>query len=386
MNIKHQIMQMVLFLTMSVHYNGAIAQSEIQQVLTKINLPPGFTISLFADDVPNARTLALGDDGEVYVGTVTQGDVYALQDLDGDGVAEKKYIIATDLYMPNGVAYRNGSLYVAEGNRIIRFDQITGKLSNPPKPKVVYDQFPDKKHHGWKYLRFGPDSKLYTAVGAPCNICNPENEIFTSLVRLNPDGTGFEIIARGIRNTVGFDWHPETKALFFSENGRDYMGDDLPPDELNTWSKMGEHFGYPYCHAGTIPDPEFGKIKHCEEFISPVWTFKAHLAPLGIRFYQGGQFPGSYRNQLFVAQHGSWNRSQPHGYRIVVVKFKDGKPDSEQVFADGWLTKGGEVLGRPTDILAMPDGSLLISDDKLGVVYKIKYKKKSWPIIRSKLK
>lgn len=377
---------MVLLFVMLLNYSNAMSETDVQSVIKKIKLPQGFTLSVFADDVPNARAIALGDDGVVYVGSVREGNVYALQDKDQDGVAEKKYVIASGLFLPNGVAYRNGSLFVAEVNRIIRFDQITQKLSNPPEPKVVYDKFPDKTHHGWKYLRFGPDGKLYTAVGAPCNICNPEQEIFTSLVRLDPDGSEFEIIARGIRNTVGFDWHPGTGALFFTENGRDYLGDDAPPEELNKWTKKGDHFGYPFCHAGAIPDPEFGKLKNCEEFIAPVWTFKAHMAPLGMRFYQGDQFPEAYRSRVFVAQHGSWNRSTPHGYRIVAVNFKDGMPDSEQVFAEGWLTKDEDVLGRPNDILEMPDGSLLVSDDKLGVVYKITYKKNSWPIKRSSSK
>jgi glucose/arabinose dehydrogenase len=241
---------------------------------------------------------------------------------------------------------------------------------------MVYDQFPTDKRHGWKYLRFGPDNKLYTAVGAPCNICNPEKEIYASLVRLNPDGSDFEIIAKGIRNTVGFDWQPETNALFFSDNGRDYLGDDKPPDELNQWSGKGEHFGYPYCHGGEIADPEFSAGKKCSQFTAPAWKFKAHIAPLGIRFYQGNQFPDEYENQLLVAQHGSWNRTVPQGYRVALVKFNQGKAISEQDFISGWLTKEGEVLGRPVDILTLPDGSLLISDDKLGVIYRVSYQGK----------
>ena len=347
-----------------------------QNVLKQLHLPKGFTISVYADNVPNARSLALGDDGVVYVGTGKAGKVYAVQDTNKDGVADKRYVIANELNMPIGVAYKDGALYVGEISRIIRFDHIARQLTNPPKPVVVYDQFPNEKHHGWKYLRFGPDNKLYTAVGAPCNICNPEKEIFASLVRLNPDGSDFEIIAKGIRNTVGFDWQPVTNALFFSDNGRDQLGDDYPPDELNQWSVKGEHFGYPYCHAGEIADPLFAAGKKCSQFTAPAWKFKAHIAPLGIRFYQGNQFPVEYKNQLFVAQHGSWNRSIPQGYRVVLVKFNQGKAISEQDFVSGWLTKGGEVLGRPVDILTLPDGSLLISDDKLGVIYKVTYQGK----------
>ena len=356
----------------------ACAESSDQQdVLKQLHLPDGFIISIFADNVPDARSLALGDNGVVFAGTTSAGKVYAVQDNNNDGVADKQYLIASGLNMPNGVAYKDGSLYVAEVNRIIRFDHISQQLSNPPKPVVVYDQFPSDKHHGWKYLRFGPDNKLYTAVGAPCNICNPEKEIYASLVRLNPDGSDFEIIARGIRNTVGFDWQPGTDALFFTDNGRDYLGDDVPPDELNQWTVKGEHFGYPYCHGGDIPDPEFADGKKCRQFIAPVWKFRAHVAALGIRFYQGKQFPDEYKNQLFVAEHGSWNRTELQGYRVALIKFNQGKPVSEQNFVSGWLTKGGDVLGRPVDILTLPDGSLLISDDKLGVIYKVSYQGKS---------
>jgi glucose/arabinose dehydrogenase len=242
-----------------------------------------------------------------------------------------------------------------------------------PKPVVIYDDLPSDKHHGWKYLRFGPDNKLYTAVGAPCNICKPDQDIYASLVRLNPDGSDFEIIAHGIRNTVGFDWQPDTKALFFTDNGRDHLGEDVPHDELNQWSGKGEHFGYPFCHGGEIPDPELSAGRKCAEFTGPAWQFKAHVAPLGIRFYQGKQFPGEYQKQLFVAQHGSWNRTEPQGYKVVVVKFKQGKAVAEQDFITGWLQADGSAVGRPVDILALPEGSLLISDDKLGVVYKVSY-------------
>lgn len=349
-------------------------QSSHQDILKQLHVPAGFTLSVFADNLPNARSLALGDNGVVFVGTGSEGAIYAVQDSNNDGVTDKRYVIASHLYLPNGVAYKDGSLYVAEVNRIIRFDHITQQLANPPKPAVVYDQFPSEQHHGWKYLRFGPDNKLYTTVGAPCNICEPEKAIFSSLIRLNVDGSGFEILARGIRSSVGFDWQPETDALFFSDNGRDYMGDDLPPDELNQWTTTGEHFGFPYCHGGDIPDPEFATSKKCHEFTAPVWKFKAHMAPLGLHFYRGKQFPVEFRNQLFVAEHGSWNRSEPQGYRVAMVKFNQGKPIAEQVFIDGWLSKDGMVLGRPVDILEMPDGSVLISDDKLGVIYKIEYK------------
>ncbi|NOQ13409.1 MAG: sorbosone dehydrogenase family protein [Methyloprofundus sp.] len=344
-----------------------------QQILEKLKLPDGFTVTLFADNVPHARTLALGNDGTIFVGSRNNGSIYALQDTDKDGKADQRYIIASGLNLPNGVAYKEGTLYVAEINRIIRFDNIEQQLKNPPKPVIVYDKFPNKKRHGWKYLRFGPDNRLYTAVGAPCNICDPEKKIFTTLVRLKPDGTKMEILARGIRNTVGFDWQPETNFLYFTENGRDHLGDDTPPDELNKWTHKGQHFGYPYCHGGDIPDPEYGQGKDCKAYTKPEWKFKAHMAPLGMRFYRGQQFPESYHQQLFVAQHGSWNRSTPHGYRIALLKFKQGKVVSEQIFAEGWLGKDGKAIGRPVDILELTDGSLLVSDDLAGVIYKITY-------------
>ncbi|NOT83693.1 MAG: sorbosone dehydrogenase family protein [Methylococcaceae bacterium] len=351
----------------------ALPDSKAQQILSQLHLPKGFNISLYADNVPNARTLALGDKGVVYVGTRQQGSVYALQDINQDGISDQRYLLGSDLNMPNGVAYKDGALYVAEINRIIRFDNITTQLAHPPKPTIIYDQLPKEEWHGWKVLRFGTDNKLYTAVGAPCNVCIPKQAIHGSLVRLNADGSDFEILAQGIRNSVGFDWQPSTGQLFFTDNGRDNLGDDLPPDELNHWSSKGQHFGFPYCHAGEIVDPDIADTKSCAQFVAPVWTFKAHMAPLGMRFYTGTQFPAHYKNQLFVAQHGSWNRTKPQGYRVVSLTFKAGKPISEAVFIDGWLTDKSEILGRPTDILQLPDGSLLIADDTLGVIYKVTY-------------
>ncbi|AMK77905.1 MULTISPECIES: PQQ-dependent sugar dehydrogenase [Methylomonas] len=348
------------------------ATPEQEAVLKQLRLPPGFNIRIFADDIPNARQMALGDNGVVYVGS-RQGNVYAVQDKDGDGVAEQKYLIAQQLNLPNGVAYKDGTLYVAEIQRIIRFDEVGQRLASPPKPVTVFDQFPSDRHHGWKYLRFGPDGKLYTAIGAPCNVCDPEKPIYGSLIRLDPDGSDMEILARGIRNTVGFDWETRSGHLFFNDNGRDYLGDDAPADELNEWNQKGEHFGFPYCHAGTIPDPEYIGDKQCYKFKAPAWKYKAHIAPLGMRFYTGKQFPDTYFRQLFVAQHGSWNRTVPQGYQVNVVKFREGQAYNELPFISGWLTAQGEVLGRPNDIIQMPDGSLLISDDSLGVIYRVSY-------------
>lgn len=340
--------------------------------LAKIKVPPGFKITLFADDVPDVRSLALGENGVVFAGS-SNSDVYALQDSDGDGKAEKRYVIASDLDRPNGVAYRDGALYVAEIHRIIRYDNILQNLAKPPKPVVVFDRLPKDKWHGGRYLRFGPDGKLYLQVGAPCNNCRQDNEVYASLVRLNADGSGFEIIARGVRNSVGFDWEPSKQELFFTDNGRDYLGDDVPPEELNHWTKVGSHYGYPFCHGKDIADPEFGKMHKCSEFIPPVWTFKAHMAALGMHFYRGKQFPPQHHGQLFVAEHGSWNRSVPHGYRVVEVLFKNGQPVGEEVFAEGWLEKNGHVIGRPVDVAEASDGALLVSDDSTGVIYRIAY-------------
>ncbi len=352
----------------------SLAWAVADPVSTLIHLPPGFQIEVFADDVRNARSLALGDDGTVYVGTRTAGRVYALRDKDGDGRADEKYILAKGLTMPNGVAFHRGDLYVAEVSRILRFPKIGAHLSDPPEPEIVFDAFPEDLWHGWKYLRVGPDGKLYTAVGAPCNVCRPEKEIYATLVRLNTDGSRFEIFAHGVRNSVGFDWHPETGDLWFTDNGRDWLGDDLPPDELNHAPKAGLHFGYPYCHGRDIADPQFGRDVECDRFMPPDWQFGAHVAPLGLRFYTGDRFPAKFRRQLFVAQHGSWNRSEPTGYKIVWIEFKEGRPVAEHSFAEGWLRPGDKVMGRPVDILQMPDGSLLVSDDLRGKIYRIHYR------------
>ncbi len=350
------------------------AKQNVKTSLKAIKLPQGFSISVYAHNVAGARMMALGDDGTVYVGS-REGNVYAVRDKNKDGKAEQMFTIAKGLYLPNGVAFRDGDLYVAEVNQIIRFDDISDQLGSSPKSVVVYDKLPSERHHGWKSLRFGPDGMLYTAVGAPCNICEPPENIFATLVRLKPDGSKFQIIAKGIRNTLGYDWHPVTKKLYFTENGRDYLGDDVPPDELNRLDKIGSNFGYPYCHAGEIADPEFGSKQKCSKFVAPAWRFGAHKAPLGMRFYRGDAFPSEYQDQLFVAQHGSWNRTKPHGYQVVMVTFKDGVPVAEKPFAEGWLTKDEQVLGRPVDLLELPDGRLLVSDDLNGVIYQISYQK-----------
>jgi glucose/arabinose dehydrogenase len=352
------------------------ALTEYQKTLPleKIKMPAGFKISVYAE-VDNARSMAISPSGVLYVGNRNGDKVYAVKDTDGDFKADKKWIIASGLNMPNGVAFKDGDLYVAEVSRITKFAGIESKLANPPAPVVITDTYPDKTHHGWKYIAFGPDGKLYVPVGAPCNICESKEEIFASITRINPDGSGREIFASGVRNTVGFTWHPQTKEMWFTDNGRDMMGDDIPPCELNHAPKAGMHFGYPYCHGGTIADPEFGSKKPCSEFTAPAQNLGPHTAPLGLKFYTGSMFPERYTNQLFIAEHGSWNRSKKIGYRISLVKVdSNAKAASYDTFASGWLDdETQKYWGRPTDVLLLADGSMLVSDDHAGVIYRITY-------------
>lgn len=347
--------------------------------LDRIKLQPGFKIEVWAADVPNARSMAISDNGIVFVGNRQEKNVYALVDENGDGKADTKYILAEGLKMPNGVAYKDGDLYVAEVSRILRFKDIKNTLNNP-KFEVVYDQYPTKTHHGWKFIAFGPDGKLYVPVGAPCNICESEEEIFASITRLDVDTPGSkpEIVAHGVRNTVGFDWHPETGELWFTDNGRDMLGDETPDCELNRVTADGQHFGYPYWHAGTIKDPEFGsKGKEASAYVAPAAKLGAHVAPLGMRFYEGEMFPESYHNQAIIAKHGSWNRSKKSGYEVVMAKIDDsGKVTGQEIFATGWLEEASqEVWGRPVDVQELPDGSLLISDDMANCIYRVSYSK-----------
>ena len=340
--------------------------------LDTIKLPPGFTIALYADNVPNARGMALGQDGVLFVGTRDKGDVYAVLDKDGDQRADDVLTIARGLHMPVGVAYRKGSLYVSAVDRILRFDNIDTRLKDVPPPVVIADRFPKETSHGWKFIAFGPDGKLYVPVGAPCNICEPDPDRYALIGRLNPDGSGYEIVARGVRNSVGFDWDPTTHDLWFTENGRDYLGDNQPPDELNHAAKPGLHFGYPYCHGSTLSDPEYGRKHACREFTAPAAELGAHVASLGMRFYTGGMFPKEFQNQIFIAEHGSWNRSKKIGYRITLVTQGEQGRTQYSVFAEGWL-QGQQAWGRPVDVLVMPDGALLVSDDSAGVIYRISY-------------
>jgi len=340
--------------------------------LYSVKLPEGFRVTYFAEEVEGARSLTLGPDGIVFVGSRGAGNVYALVDRDSDGVAERTHVIASELDSPNGVAFRDGSLYVAEISRVIRFDDIASRLEDPPQPVVVRDDLPTETHHGWKFIAFGPDGQLYVPVGAPCNVCESEDRRFAAISRMPPDGSSVEIFAHGVRNTVGFDWHPETGELWFTDNGRDWLGDDSPPDELNRATEPGAHYGFPFCHGRRVLDPDHHGMS-CDEITAPVLELDPHGAALGMRFYEAEAFPERYHGGIFIAQHGSWNRSVPVGYRVLYVGFdEDGSAKPPEVFADGWLS-GSAAWGRPVDLEVLPDGSMLLSDDKEGAVYRIAY-------------
>lgn len=344
--------------------------------LDRIELPDGFSISLYAEGVKNARSMDLSPNGTLFVGTRGEGNVYALRDTDGDYQIDEQYVLAKDLEMPNGVAFRDGDLYVAEVSRILRFPDIEAKLNDPGEPEVIFDDYPTERHHGWKFIDFGPDGKLYVPVGAPCNICESEDEVFASITRLNPDGTEMEVVQHGVRNTVGFTWHPETKELWFTDNGRDMLGDEIPACELNRAREDGQHFGYPYCHQGDLADPEFGdKGEGCAAYTAPVQNLGPHVAPLGVAFYTADHFPESYQNQILIAEHGSWNRSKKIGYRVMMVRLNEQQEAvSYEPFARGWLDEEkDEAWGRPVDLEYLPDGSLLVSDDFADAIYRITY-------------
>lgn len=353
---------------------AAITDASASLPLNTIKLPAGFSIAVYAE-VEDARSMAMSPGGTLFVGNRSEDKVYAVRDTDGDKVADKKWVLASGMNMPNGVAFRDGALFVAENSKVSRWDNIESKLANPGKPVVVNDQFPTEAHHGWKYIAFGPDGKLYVPVGAPCNICESKDPIYASITRMNVDGSGREVFASGVRNTVGFTWHPETKEIWFTDNNRDSMGDDKPACELNTAPKAGMHFGYPYCHEGTLPDPDFGKKRPCSDFTPPALNLGAHTAPLGLKFYTGTMFPEAYRGHLFIAEHGSWDRSKKVGYKVTLAKVVNSKVTGSEIFASGWLNdQDQKAWGRPVDVLMLEDGSLLVSDDRAGVIYRITYK------------
>jgi glucose/arabinose dehydrogenase len=348
-----------------------IAAAPDKLPIAKLKVPAGFNIEVYAAGLANARSLAVGDKGTVFVGSRLIDKVYAI--INKDGKREVK-VLASGLYRPNGLAFKDGTLYIAELSKVSKIEKVEDNLDNPPKPVVIFDKLPKDEAHGWKFIGIGPDNKLYVPVGQPGN--NVLNDDEHGLIRrMNLDGSNPEVIVRGVRNTVGFDWHPETKQLYFTDNGRDWMSEDVPEDELNRVTKVGEHFGAPYCLQGNIVDPEFGWGKSCSEFTPPVGLLGPHSASLGMRFYTGSMFPKAYKNVAIIARHGSWNRSKKVGGDLVVAKFnKDGTMKSLEPFLTGFV-EDNKYIGRPVDVLQMKDGSLLVSDDWNGAVYRITYGK-----------
>jgi len=353
---------------------GLVAAAAAADRLDRLALPPGFTIEVFSDAVPGARSMALSPAGTLFVGTREKGVVYAIPGAVGATHAATPRRIARGLTSPNGVAVRDGALYVAEISRIIRFDDIEARLEHPPAPVVVTDRYPTDRHHGWKFIAFGPDGWLYVPVGAPCNVCLPPGPLHETITRMKPDGSAIEVFARGVRNSVGFDWRPGSHDLWFTDNGRDWLGDDRPPDELNHAPKAGMHFGFPFCHGRALPDPEFGRDKACTDFTPPAAELGPHVAALGMRFYTGTMFPPEYRGRIFIAEHGSWNRTTPIGYRVTTARLDGDRVVGYEPFATGWLGDNGQIAGRPVDVLVMPDGALLVSDDHAGAIYRIAYR------------
>jgi glucose/arabinose dehydrogenase len=362
-----------LFLVIFIISLAVSCKSVSQDQNNQIKLPPGFKIEVYASNIPNARSMVLSKSGILFVGTRSAGNVYALLDTNKDYKVDEVITVASGLDMPNGVDLKDGDLYVAEVSRVIKFKNIESNFRNNPQFTVVRDDFPKDRSHGWKFIKFGPDGKLYVPVGAPCNICLREDDPrYASITRMNPDGSDFEIFASGVRNTVGFDWKPETKELWFTDNGRDMLGDDIPPDELNCAPEIGLHFGYPFLHGKNILDPEYGAQGDTSLYTKPVQELGPHVAALGMKFYTGTMFPPEYRNQIFIAEHGSWNRSKKIGYRVTLVRLEGNKAISYEPFAEGWL-KGENVSGRPVAIELMPDGSMLVSDDFADCIYRISY-------------
>jgi len=363
----------------------ASARQPAPRPLGALIVPAGFKFESFAENVGNARMMALGSQGTVFAGSQYAGNVYAVVDRDGDHKADRVVTIATGLRQPNGVAMRNGALYVATTSQILRFDDIEKQLDAPPKPVTVYDNLPNPNQgHTWKFIAFGPDDMLYVSIGSTCNICAPAEKT-AAILRMKPDGTGLETYAEGIRNSVGFAWHPVTHELWFTDNGRDMMGDDVPNDELNVAYKAGMHFGFPFCHEGSVADPEFGAQRACSATEPPVQKLGAHVAAIGFTFYTGSMFPARYKNAAIIAQHGSWNRSTPSGYRVMTA-FTDGrKVTGYEPFLDGFLPGTASTLpgrgamgvtsGRPAGALQLPDGSILISDDTGNRLIRVSYGK-----------
>lgn len=357
----------------------SVVLAEQKLDLSTLKLPAGYEISVFADSVKNARQMAVSEHGMVFVGSRGAGLVHAVIDGDKDGKAEKVVVVAEGLNMPSGLTIHNGDLYVAEVSRILKYADIENTFENPT-PVVVIDNLPTEKHHGWKYIDFGPDDWLYVPVGAPCNICETnggeqfDDPQYASILRFNLETGEKQWVAKGVRNSVGFDWHPASNKLWFSDNGRDMMGDDIPPCEINEVSEFGQHFGYPYFHAGSIADPEFGQGKVSSDYIAPKLNLMAHVAPLGIHFYSGTMFAKSMKNRLLVAEHGSWNRTQKSGYRVMMANIVDNNVVAYEPFVEGWLNNDNTAWGRPAAITELADGSVLIADDFANVIYRVTYK------------
>jgi glucose/arabinose dehydrogenase len=346
--------------------------AEIESNLKQVRLPPGFKIELYASDVPSARQMALGDNGTLFSGSFMGGVVSAVVEHDGKKVVKT---ILKGLRMPTGIAFRDGALYVADIDKIYKYDNAEANLDHMPEPTIVYDDMPPYVPHGWKYLAFDKSGWLYIAFGPPCNICLPPTS--TSQIRHVDPASGLaELVAIGIRNSVGGDVDPRSGDYWFTENARDWLGNDIPSDKLNHITKVGEHFGYPYCHQGDIPDPNFAMGHKCSEFTPPAFKLGAHVAPLGMKFYTGNQFPADYRNAIILAEHGSWNRHQYQGGRLVRITVgPDGKKAKQDVLAAGWIGADGKYRGRPNDVLVAKDGSLLVADDFAGAIYRISYQK-----------
>ncbi len=357
---------------LSPHPPGMSSLSPADIPLDKIKLPPGFEISLYASGIPNARSMVFGAKGTLFAGTRFVGNVYAIVEKDGKRVTK---VIAKGLHRPNGVAFKNGSLYVAELSRILRYDNIEDNLDNPPKPVVVFDALPKDEAHGWKFMTLGPDGKLYFQIGSPGNILIPP-VTHAQIVRVDLEKGVLETVVAGVRNSVGMAFHPVTKQLWFTNNARDWVNDDLPNDTLSHVTHKGQNFGFPFCHQGDLLDPEYGKGRSCAEFDKPDLKLGPHVAALGMRFYTGKQFPAAYKNNIFIAEHGSWNRTKKTGYNISrVVLDAKGKVVKYEAFATGFL-QGETFWGRPADVQVMKDGSLLVSDDVAGAIYKISYNSK----------
>lgn len=349
--------------------SAGVGENSFPPSIPGLETPPQFSITYFATQVDGARSLAKNLDGSlIFVGT-RGSHLYALTDSDHDGLSEATIVIRSDLNTPNGVAYKDGDLYVAEVSRILRFRDIDKTYTTNPSYEIVYAALPSDLHHGWKYLAFGPDGLLYIPIGAPCNVCE-DQEKYARIITLNVQTKEVKTYATGIRNTVGFDWDPTNNTLWFTDNGRDLLGDDTPPDELNHAPTPGLDFGFPRCFGNDVRDPKFGTATGCSTQTKPVVELGPHVAALGIKFYRGSQFPAEYQNKIFIAEHGSWNRRDPIGYRLTLV---DPVTKSYQPLVTGWLTPAGKSWGRPVDLLELPDGSLLISDDLSDSLYRLSY-------------